>query len=61
MSGRDDDTQRAFLMGTLLLSTLPFFLIGGLAWWIRRRAREHAAREVLAPGVAMESRGDARL
>jgi hypothetical protein len=44
MSGRADDTQRAFLLGTLLLSSLPFFLIGGLILWIRRRARELEAR-----------------
>jgi len=43
MSGREDDTQRAFLAGTLLLSTLPLALIGGIAWWIRRRVREEAA------------------
>jgi hypothetical protein len=43
MSGRADDTQRAFLLGTLLLSGLPFVLIGGLILWIRRRAREQAA------------------
>jgi cbb3-type cytochrome oxidase subunit 3 len=43
MSGREDDTQRAFLAGTLLLSTLPLALIGGIAWWIRRRGREEAA------------------
>jgi hypothetical protein len=42
MSGREDDTQRAFLAGTLLLSTLPLALIGGIAWWIRRRARDDA-------------------
>jgi hypothetical protein len=42
MSGREDDTSRAFLLGTLLLSTLPLALIGGLALWIRRRAREVA-------------------
>jgi hypothetical protein len=45
MSGRDDDTQRAFLLGTLLLSGLPFALIGGLALWIRRRARAQAETE----------------
>jgi hypothetical protein len=52
MSGRADDTQRAFLLGTLLLSALPFALIGGLILWIRRRARELAAREALRAGEA---------
>jgi hypothetical protein len=44
-SGRDDDTQRAFLLGTILLSTLPLALIGGISLWLRRRAREAAERE----------------
>jgi uncharacterized iron-regulated membrane protein len=55
MSGRDDDTQRAFLLGTLLLSSLPLALIGGLILWLRRRARELAAREArLSPGAVAE-------
>jgi hypothetical protein len=53
MSGRDDDTQRAFLFGTLLLSSLPFVLIGGLALWIRRRARAQAEVERTGDGVEM--------
>ena len=52
MSGREDDTQRAFLLGTLLLSALPFFLIGGLAYWIRRRARFLAAERELRAAAA---------
>jgi hypothetical protein len=48
LSGREDDNQRAFLAGTILLSTLPVALIGGIAWYIRRRAREIAAREAAA-------------
>ena len=48
LSGREDDNQRAFLAGTILLSTLPVALIGGMAWYIRRRAREIAAREAAA-------------
>ena len=32
----------AILAGTLLLSTLPLALIGGITWWIRRRARDDA-------------------
>jgi hypothetical protein len=46
MSGREDDTQRAFLLGTILLSTLPLALVGGLALWLRRRARAAAAARV---------------
>ncbi len=48
MSGREDDTQRAFLLGTILLSTLPLALIGGIALWLRRRARAAAEARVRA-------------
>jgi hypothetical protein len=48
LSGREDDNQRAFLAGTILLSTLPVALVGSLVWYIRRRAREIAAREAAA-------------
>ena len=48
LSGREDDNQRAFLAGTILLSTLPVALIGGIAWYVRRRAREIAEREAAA-------------
>jgi hypothetical protein len=37
--GANDQTQAGFLAGTLLLSILPLALIGGIALWIRRRAR----------------------
>jgi hypothetical protein len=39
MSGRADDTQRAFLLGTLLLSTLPFAAFGGIGLFVWRRMR----------------------
>jgi high-affinity Fe2+/Pb2+ permease len=39
-AGRDDETRAAFLATTGLLSFLPLVLIGGLVWWLRRRARE---------------------
>jgi hypothetical protein len=36
-SGRDE-TRAAFLATTLGLSALPLAMIGGLAFWLRRRA-----------------------
>ncbi|HEX2485680.1 MAG TPA: hypothetical protein VHQ66_10285, partial [Myxococcota bacterium] len=49
MSGREDDSGRAFLLGSVLLSVLPFALFGGIALWIWRRVRaaerERAASE----------------
>jgi hypothetical protein len=40
MSGRNDDTRRAFLATTGLLTVLPLVLVGGLVWWLRRRSRQ---------------------
>jgi hypothetical protein len=47
LSGRDDDTQRAFLLGTLLLTSLPFVLIGGIGWFVWRRLRRSEAEAEL--------------
>ncbi len=48
-SGRSDETRVAFIATTALLTALPLLLIGGLVWWMRRRAvqmeqNEHALR-----------------
>jgi hypothetical protein len=45
-AGSGDDTQRAFLLGTLLLSTLPFAAFGGIGLYLWRRLRR-AEREVI--------------
>lgn len=43
-TGQDDAAvSLAMLKGTALLSLLPLALIGGLVWYLRRRAREIAA------------------
>ena len=39
-SGRSDETRVAFIATTALLSALPLLLIGGLVWWMRRRAMQ---------------------
>ncbi len=44
----------AMLKGTALLSLLPLALIGGLVWYLRRRAREIAAGAA-SPRIAQES------
>lgn len=49
VSGRDDDVQAAFAIGSAFLSVLPLLLIGGGVLWLRRRARRIAAEE--AAGV----------
>lgn len=45
----------AMLKGTALLSLLPLALVGGVVWYLRRRAREIAAGGPAAPRVAQES------
>ncbi len=39
MGGRDDETRAAFLLTTAFLTVLPLALIGGVVWWLTRRAR----------------------
>ncbi len=49
-TGADDESvNAAFLAGTILLSVLPLIWIGGVAWWLVRRARRLQAEE--AAGV----------
>lgn len=51
--GRDDETRVAFQVTTLFLTVLPLGLIGGVVWWLVRRARsiEQARAEASAgPG-----------
>lgn len=43
--GANDQTQVGFLAGSLLLSILPLALIGGIALWIRGRARRITAQQ----------------
>jgi hypothetical protein len=40
-TGQDNDTvNAAFLAGTIFLSVLPLLWIGGVAWFLVRRARQ---------------------
>jgi hypothetical protein len=36
-SGRTDETRQAFIGSTAFMTFLPMLIIGGLAWWFRRR------------------------
>ena len=38
-SFRDDGTQRGFMIGTLIMTTLPFLVIGSILFFVRRRIR----------------------
>lgn len=44
-----DPSGSAFARASLFLSLLPLFMLGGIGWWIWRRARQIAADE--AAGV----------
>jgi hypothetical protein len=37
-TGRSDGTRVAFIATTAGMTALPLLLIGGLVWWLRRRA-----------------------
>jgi hypothetical protein len=50
MSGRDDETQTAFLLTTVFLSLLPLAAVGSAAWWLRRRVRELERRAASTAG-----------
>ena len=39
-AAQDDSVREAFLVTTVFLSVLPLLLVGGFAWWLRRRIRE---------------------
>lgn len=43
-AAQDDSVREAFLVTTVFLSVLPLLLVGGFAWWLRRRIRELDAR-----------------
>ena len=53
-AGRDDETRAAFLATTGLLTFLPLAMVGGLVWWLRRRARQLEAAEGSSPAPVEE-------
>lgn len=36
----NEQNREAFILTTVLLSSLPLLMVGGAAWWIRQLARE---------------------
>ncbi len=48
-AGRDEGTRQAFLWTTGLLSALPPLIVGGLVWWLVRRARATAKSQTARP------------
>ncbi len=45
MSNQAEASRNAFIATTGFLTVLPLLMVGGLAWWIRRRSRELARAE----------------
>jgi hypothetical protein len=41
-AGRDEANRVAFIATTAFMTFLPLLLIGGVVWWLCRRARRHA-------------------
>jgi large-conductance mechanosensitive channel len=40
----DDGSQRGFMLGTLIMTTLPFLVIGSVVFFVRRRMRSAGQR-----------------
>jgi len=36
-AGREDETRTAFIVTTAGMTALPFVLVGGMVWYLRRR------------------------
>jgi hypothetical protein len=56
--GQSDEVRYALVWGSGFLSVLPLVLVGGLAWYVRRRAREIAAKQT-RPAEAILTRSAA--
>jgi hypothetical protein len=55
LSGRSDETRLAYLLTTVFLSVFPLLMIGGLAFWLVRRARVlNGAQQASAAGARSE-------
>jgi hypothetical protein len=39
MAASSDSTRMAFLLTTAMLSITPLVMVGGILWWVVRRAR----------------------
>jgi len=53
LSGRSDEIKLAYILTTVFLSLLPPLAVGGVVWWLVRRARALARAEALAPPSAV--------
>jgi uncharacterized iron-regulated membrane protein len=56
-AGQVESSRLAFILMTAMLSLLPFFLVGSVIWWLRRRARELNALESAAHQALEQPKG----
>jgi uncharacterized membrane protein len=47
-----EETRQAYYVTTVLMMLLPFLLLGGLGYWLRRAARAERARVEQADSLA---------
>jgi hypothetical protein len=59
--GGAEESRKAFLFTTLLLSLLPVSMFGALGWWVWRRARETDASDGSAPTAEPATAAGARV
>ena len=53
-----EENRQAFVDTTIFLTVLPLMMIGGLIWWIRRKAREMEERpEIEVPETLLRDVG----
>ena len=52
-SARSDGAREAFLITTIFLTFLPLIGVGGVIWWLRRRARQLERAAPLARGAVI--------
>jgi cbb3-type cytochrome oxidase subunit 3 len=48
-AGRDEANRVAFIATTAFLTFLPLLMVGGVIWWLFRRARRHAVDAAVHP------------
>ena len=51
-SGKEEANRVAFSVTTAVLSVLPLLMVGGLVWWLRRRARDLDSRGIPEPAAS---------
>jgi high-affinity Fe2+/Pb2+ permease len=51
----EEQNRVAYLVTTVLMSVLPLGMVGGLVWWLHRRAQELRAQSARSASIAASS------